>query len=91
MKYNLVMEALEQRLILNQIVTDKSSIGMCFELQVFCLTTNQFDVFCSIRFLPNEGAVSTISLIFQSTYDRPWPTWTKCPNLYGICGLESLR
>jgi len=36
-------------------------------------------MFCSIRFLPNEGAASRISFIFQSKYDRSWPTWGKVP------------
>jgi len=60
-------------------VTGKFSIVIYFKLQVFCSTTNQFDVFCSIRFLPHEGVVSRISLIFQCKYDGAWPSWGKVP------------
>jgi len=60
-------------------IMGKSSIVICYKRQVFCLTTNQFDVFCSIKFLLNDGAVSRISLIFQSKYDGAWPTWGKVP------------
>ena len=80
-KHNLVMRALEQRLRLSQMVIAKSSIAICCELQVFYLTTNQFNVFCSIRFLPSDGVVSKISLIFQSKFDGVWPTWCKVPKL----------
>ena len=73
------MGSIEQRLGLSQMVTSKSSIVICYELQVFCITTNQFNVLCSIRFLPNNGAISRISLIFQSKYDGAWPTWSKVP------------
>ena len=74
------MGALEQRLGLSQMVTGKSSIVICYELLYeFCIKSNQFDVLCSIRFLPNEGAVSRILLIFQSKYDETWPTWGKVP------------
>ena len=61
-------------------VTDKSSIVICCEqLHEFCITSNQFNVLCSIRFFHNDGAVSRISLIFQSKYDGAWPTWSKVP------------
>ena len=77
-KHNLVMGALEQRLGLSQMVTGKSFIVICYELLYgFCITSNQFDMLCSIRFLPNDGAVSRISLIFQSKYDGVWPSWSK--------------
>jgi len=60
-------------------VTGKSSIVICYELQLFCIITNQFDVLCSIRFLLNDGAVSRILIIFQSKYDEAGPTWGKVP------------
>jgi len=60
-------------------VMGKSSIVIYFELQIFFLTTNQFNVFCLIRFLPNEGAVNRISLTFQSKYNGAWLTWGKVP------------
>ena len=62
-------------------VMGKSLIVICYELQEFCITTNQFDVFYSIRFLPNNGVVSRISLIFQNKYDGAWPTLGKVPKL----------
>ena len=75
------MGALEQRLDLSHMVTGKSSIVMCYKvLHEFCITRNPFDVLCSIRFLPNDGAVSKILLIFQSNYDGAWPTLGKVPN-----------
>ena len=74
------MGALEQRLGLSQMVTNKSSFVISYEvLHEFCITSNQFDVLCSIRFLPNDSAVSRISLIFQSKFDGAWPTWSKVP------------
>jgi len=80
LKYNPVMGALELRLGLNQMVTGKSSFVISYEVQhEFCITSNQFNVLCSIRFLPNDSAVSRISLIFQSKYDGAWPTWGKVP------------
>lgn len=60
-------------------VIGKSSIVICYELQLFCITSNQFDLLPSIMFLPNESVVSRISLIFQSKYDGAWPTWDKVP------------
>jgi len=61
-------------------VTGKASIVIYYELlHEFRITSNQFDMLCSIRFLPNDGAVSRISLIFQSKYDGAWPTWGKVP------------
>jgi len=69
------MGVLEQRLGLSQMVTGMSSIVICYELlHEFCIISNQFDVLCSIRFLPNDGVVSRILLIFQSKYDETWPT-----------------
>jgi len=46
---------------------------------MICITSNEFYVLCSIRFLPNDGAVSRILLIFQSKFDGAWPTWSKVP------------
>ena len=72
------MGALELRLGLSQIVTGKSSFVISYELlHELCITSNQFDVLCSIRFLLNDGALSRISLIFQSKYDATWPSWSK--------------
>ena len=51
-------------------VTGKFSFIISYEvLHEFCITSNQFDVLCSIRFLDNDGAISRISLIFQSKFD----------------------
>ena len=74
------MGALELRLRLSQMVTGKSSFIISYEvLHEFYITSNQFDVLCSIRFLPNDGAVSRISLIFQSKFDKAWLSWSKVP------------
>ena len=91
MKHNLVIEALEQRLRLSQMVISKSSIVICYELQVFCLTTNQFDVFCSIKFLLSKGVVSRILSCFKANMMELGLLGVKCPNLYGICDLKSSR
>jgi len=81
-KHNLVMGALKLRLGLSQMATDKSSFVIsCEVLHEFCITSNQFDVLCSIRFFPNDGAVSRISFIFQSKFNRAWPSWSKVPKL----------
>jgi len=70
-KHNPVMGALELRLGLSQTVMGKSSFVISYEvIHEFCITSNYFDVLSSIRFLPNDGTVSRILLIFQSKFEE---------------------
>ena len=48
-------------------------------LHEFCITSNQFNVLCSTMFVPNDGVISRISLIFQSKNDGASPTRGKVP------------
>jgi len=90
-KYNLVMGALEQRLILSEMVTDKSSIVICFELQVFCSTTNQLMCFVQLGFSKMKVLLVGFLSHFKANMMELGLFRVKCPNLYGIYGLESSK